>query len=100
MHPIKKGLNEPFFILKLYNSIITTREMAIIVEVKVNINAKSIPKPKKSIARKIAVGFFIFPDESGLFGLSILSLFMSKRSFVIIPPIYRKIDENTRSIMF
>lgn len=87
MPPIKKGLNEPFLILKLYNSIITTRERAIIVEVKVNNNVKSIPNPKKSIASKIAMDSFIFPDERGLFGLSVLSLFMSKRSLVIIPPI-------------
>jgi hypothetical protein len=61
--------------------------MALIVEVKVDSNDKSIPAPKKSIAREIAVDFLMFPDERGLFGLSILSLFMSKRSLLIIPPI-------------
>ena len=87
MPPIKKGLRKPFLNLKLYNSIMTTREMAIIVEVKVNNNVKSMPAPKKRIDREIAMDSFIFPDERGLFGLSILSLFMSKRSLVTIPPI-------------
>ncbi len=65
----------------------TTREMAIIVEVKVNNDARSIPDTKKRIAREIAIDSFIFPDGRGLFGLSNLSLFMSKRSLVTIPPI-------------
>ena len=46
---------------------------------KVNKNAKNIPVPKKSIDNRIIVDSFIFPDTRGLLGLSILSIFISKR---------------------
>ncbi len=85
--PIKNGPSKPFFNLKLYDNIINTRKIEIMVEVKVNNEAKNIPSPKKSIANKVVVDSFIFPDARGLVGLPILSFCISKRSLVIIPPI-------------
>lgn len=63
-------------------------------------NDSKKPLLKKTIMRLIAYFLLTLPEGNGLFGRSILSVFVSNKSLETSPPKYNDIDERINMITF